>query len=290
MWWPCIHVSDESALFSARRKMIGRSASRITRPTSPAALDLLDRAPAFTTRSTRSRRRALERCERRGHVWHIAQALGQGHRVLQRHRRALPRGRTSRVGRVADDDHVVPGARAPTPGACRRSPIPVNGPGSAAIRSRIGPRVVAQQLQQPPPPVGVGHRFQTGLPRARGDAAGWRTSPRCRPAPAVHTEEAAGTEHHLELVGRGVQREVRDESADVEHRHVAHPAPPSGSMISRMKSPMRKVTSCPSCWNWRILFKSTVCPRCRSGAVGSKPAFTCSGVPRLSFLARSAAR
>ena len=30
-----------------------------------------------------------------------------------------------------------------------------------------------------------------------------------------------------------------------------------------------------------------MCPRCRSGAVGSKPALTCSGVPALSFRARS---
>ena len=32
---------------------------------------------------------------------------------------------------------------------------------------------------------------------------------------------------------------------------------------------------------------STVCPRCRSGAVGSNPALTRSGLPRASFFRRS---
>src|SRR5262249_29869449 len=37
-----------------------------------------------------------------------------------------------------------------------------------------------------------------------------------------------------------------------------------------------------------ILLMSTVCPRCRSGAVGSNPAFTCKGRPRASLLSSSA--
>ena len=45
-----------------------------------------------------------------------------------------------------------------------------------------------------------------------------------------------------------------------------------------VKSPIRKMTSWPSSWNWRSLLISTVWPRCRSGAVGSKPALIRSGV------------
>src|SRR5450631_3371919 len=48
-----------------------------------------------------------------------------------------------------------------------------------------------------------------------------------------------------------------------------------------VKSPIRKLTSCPSCWNWRSLWIRTVCPRCRSGAVGSKPALILRGTPLL---------
>src|SRR5512133_3053279 len=50
-----------------------------------------------------------------------------------------------------------------------------------------------------------------------------------------------------------------------------------------VKSPMRKVTSWPSFWNWAILRMSTPWPRCRSGAVGSKPALIRRGRPSLSF-------
>src|SRR5580658_8832461 len=42
---------------------------------------------------------------------------------------------------------------------------------------------------------------------------------------------------------------------------------------------MRKMTVCPRSWKCLSLRSRTVCPRCRSGAVGSKPAFTRSGLP-----------
>src|SRR5665213_239112 len=63
---------------------------------------------------------------------------------------------------------------------------------------------------------------------------------------------------------------------------------PVGSPMRPVKSPIRKVTSCPNCWKARILLSSTVWPRCRSGAVGSKPALIRSGRPRLSFFSSSA--
>src|SRR5665213_1465857 len=63
---------------------------------------------------------------------------------------------------------------------------------------------------------------------------------------------------------------------------------PVGSPIRPMKSPIRNVTACPNCWKARILLSSTVWPRCRSGAVGSKPALIRSGRPRLSFFSSSA--
>src|SRR3972149_6017606 len=62
---------------------------------------------------------------------------------------------------------------------------------------------------------------------------------------------------------------------------------PVGSPIKPVKSPMRNMTWCPSSWNWRILLMSTVWPRCRSGAVGSKPVLTRSGRPPPSFPASS---
>ena len=54
---------------------------------------------------------------------------------------------------------------------------------------------------------------------------------------------------------------------------------PLGSPMRPVKSPIRNVTSCPRSWNWRILLSSTVCPRCKSGAVGSNPALIRSGRP-----------
>src|SRR5687767_7744312 len=54
------------------------------------------------------------------------------------------------------------------------------------------------------------------------------------------------------------------------------------------------MTRCPRSWKCFILRISTVWPRCRSGAVGSKPTFTTSGLrslaDRSSFARRSAAR
>ena len=54
---------------------------------------------------------------------------------------------------------------------------------------------------------------------------------------------------------------------------------PVGSPMRPVLSPIRKITRCPRSWKCFILRSSTVCPRCRSGAVGSKPAFTRSGRP-----------
>ena len=62
---------------------------------------------------------------------------------------------------------------------------------------------------------------------------------------------------------------------------------PVGSPIMPVKSPMRKMTRCPSCWKCRILRSSTVCPRWRSGAVGSKPSLMRNLRPLASFFANS---
>jgi hypothetical protein len=52
---------------------------------------------------------------------------------------------------------------------------------------------------------------------------------------------------------------------------------PDGSPISPVKSPIRKTTRWPNCWKVRSLLSRTVWPRCRSGAVGSKPALIVRG-------------
>ena len=52
---------------------------------------------------------------------------------------------------------------------------------------------------------------------------------------------------------------------------------PDGSPIMPVKSPMRKITSWPRSWKCFSLWMRTVCPRWRSGAVGSNPALTRSG-------------
>src|SRR2546427_6218458 len=61
-----------------------------------------------------------------------------------------------------------------------------------------------------------------------------------------------------------------------------------------VKSPMTKTTRCPRSWKCFILRSTTVCPRCRSGAEGSKPTFTVSGEPafceRASLASRSSGR
>src|ERR1017187_8350836 len=54
---------------------------------------------------------------------------------------------------------------------------------------------------------------------------------------------------------------------------------PVGSPMSDVISPIRKMTVWPRSWKCFILRSRTVWPRCRSGAVGSKPAFTRSGRP-----------
>src|ERR1043165_9405098 len=54
-----------------------------------------------------------------------------------------------------------------------------------------------------------------------------------------------------------------------------------------VKSPMRKMTRCPSSWKCFILRMTTVWPRWMSGAVGSKPTLMVSGFPRPSFALRS---
>ena len=69
---------------------------------------------------------------------------------------------------------------------------------------------------------------------------------------------------------------------------------PVGSPIIPVKSPMRKTTRCPISWKCFILRMTTVWPRCRSGAEGSKPTLIVSGfeVPRerSSFARSSSAR
>ena len=79
-----------------------------------------------------------------------------------------------------------------------------------------------------------------------------------------------------ELVAASQQLEQQLRTADRGGRVVFFPA---GSPIIPVKSPIRKITWCPRSWNWRILLSSTVCPRCRSGAVGSNPALTRRGRP-----------
>ena len=54
---------------------------------------------------------------------------------------------------------------------------------------------------------------------------------------------------------------------------------PVGSPIIPVKSPIRKIAVCPKSWKCLSLRRTTVCPRCRSGAVGSMPSFTRSGLP-----------
>ncbi len=44
-----------------------------------------------------------------------------------------------------------------------------------------------------------------------------------------------------------------------------------GSPISEVNVPIRKITSCPSSWNWASFRIGTVWPKWRSGLVGSKP-------------------
>ena len=56
---------------------------------------------------------------------------------------------------------------------------------------------------------------------------------------------------------------------------------PVGSPIMPVMSPIRKMTVWPRSWKCFILRSRTVWPRCRSGAVGSKPALTRSGRPVL---------
>jgi hypothetical protein len=67
---------------------------------------------------------------------------------------------------------------------------------------------------------------------------------------------------------------------------------PEGSPIIEVKSPMRNITVCPRSCSWRILFSTTVWPMWMSGAVGSRPSFTRSGLPvaaeRASFFNQSA--
>src|SRR5688572_27372675 len=62
---------------------------------------------------------------------------------------------------------------------------------------------------------------------------------------------------------------------------------PVGSPIIPVKSPIRNTTRCPICWKCRVLRMTTVWPRWMSGAVGSKPTFTVSGLPRAIFAFRS---
>src|SRR5438094_4574579 len=52
---------------------------------------------------------------------------------------------------------------------------------------------------------------------------------------------------------------------------------PVGSPIMPVKSPIKKMTSWPRSWKCLSLWMSTVWPRCKSGAVGSKPALMRSG-------------
>ena len=80
----------------------------------------------------------------------------------------------------------------------------------------------------------------------------------------------------LRLVGLGVGRAT---SSRVSCGRVVFL--PVGSPIIPVKSPMRKTTRWPSSWKWRILRKTTVWPRWRSGADGSKPTLTRSGLPLL---------
>ncbi len=61
---------------------------------------------------------------------------------------------------------------------------------------------------------------------------------------------------------------------------------PVGSPINPVLSPIKKITRCPRSWKCFILRSSTVWPKCRSGAVGSKPAFTRSGRPAFSAWTR----
>src|ERR1035437_1525237 len=66
---------------------------------------------------------------------------------------------------------------------------------------------------------------------------------------------------------------------------------PDGSPIIDVKSPIRKITLCPRFCSCRILLSTTVCPRCKSGAVGSSPSLIRRGWPlcseRASFWANS---
>jgi hypothetical protein len=65
---------------------------------------------------------------------------------------------------------------------------------------------------------------------------------------------------------------------------------PDGSPIIAVKSPIRKITVWPRSWSWRILFSTTVCPRCRSGAVGSSPSLMRSAWPLASLRASFASQ
>ena len=58
---------------------------------------------------------------------------------------------------------------------------------------------------------------------------------------------------------------------------------PVGSPMVAVKSPIRKITVCPKSWNCLNLFSNTVCPRWRSGAVGSKPALIIKGLDDFNF-------
>ena len=103
----------------------------------------------------------------------------------------------------------------------------------------------------------------------------------------AHRAEPFGVETHLgafavedleDLVGVGLGVALDLLARERRARDVL----PVGSPIIPVKSPIRKITWWPRSWNCRILLSSTVWPRCRSGAVGSKPALMRSGRPSLS--------
>ncbi|GAA1846027.1 hypothetical protein GCM10009836_27010 [Pseudonocardia ailaonensis] len=56
MWWRCSQSGEAPPFDASRLRITGIIASRITRPTGPAAFWLLPRLPTSTTASTRERR------------------------------------------------------------------------------------------------------------------------------------------------------------------------------------------------------------------------------------------